>query len=908
MRDAKSSFSPVVIKQEPRDLSDQDATSPAALSNNGYNNHLHHFQESAVDLRSTPAQRQSPAALMTGRVAAAPAAPSEPRSRYDANQDFVAEIARRVREENGLRSLELTPVTGLGPLSDLKLSGLGQMTELHGSGLGHLSDLKASGLALFPGISSSTAEGRGKSRGEYACGECSSRFDTARDYRAHCLTHQVLMAESRLRTTRGGAGRGEEEGLGEGEEERSVFGGLGTGVEGASFTCEDCDTRFSSRDTYAMHMLIRAKNEACFPRRPLNATAAAAAVSSGSTINSSISTTTTTTTTPTATNKTESNADMGNPTVAPPSPTSSLTGGTPLAVPPASALLLAANTPPELKHEPVARSDVSSSSGRRSEGGRHSVTAEAPHHVINSLGVEVGRMTSDYGSAWWSKYMPWMTGAGLVGGAGGGAGGEGEGPSLPMVCYICGELFSNRDSLAMHVLFHTRDTPAPTQDAASSSSSSSSSAAPLAASTAWRKPLPSLPSPMAMSSVPPSAVLLMGHAAMRQLQQRGHYSHSHSHSHNPASANFNHRQSQLSPTEAAVASAAAAAVAAVTPPQSSGAQTSPKAPSGSGNATAAALHSKGPRGGASEVNDHTARSERLGVRLMDCSAGSEVEGSVVVTPAAGSGLSQLSLPRRGASAPLLATTPTPSTPTTPSASPLAAGSSSSKDLFRSAGNVNSKGLDRSRPLSADHVTLRHRPLLASTYSTERRHSDDLTPSFGHWKDAGKDSANNGDGWRNGSDSHAQHGSAFSLYRLQRYKKLRLAKGVYRRPGARGRPPMTIYGTARRRPAGGHVPTLSASVALTADCSQVVSSPSSSSFSSSAPSSSTSSSRIGHMVQALASQGHEVSACIHCELLFGDRTLYQLHMGLHNVNNPWQCNACGYVCSSRLHFATHTLHY
>ena len=208
------------------------------------------------------------------------------------------------------------------------------------------------------------------------------------------------------------------------------------------------------------------------------------------------------------------------------------------------------------------------------------------------------------------------------------------------------------------------------------------------------------------------------------------------------------------------------------------------------------------------------------------------------------------------------------------------------------------------------MTLRHRPLLASPYSTARRHSDDLTPSFGHWKDAGKDSASNGDGWRNGSDSHAQHGSAFSLYRLQRYKKLRLAKGVYRRPGARGRPPMTIYGTARRRPAGGHVPTLSASVALAADCSQVVSSPSSSSLSSSAPSSSasSSSSRIGRMVQALASQGHEVSACIHCELLFGDRTLYQLHMGLHNVNNPWQCNACGYVCSSRLHFATHTLHY
>jgi hunchback-like protein len=62
------------------------------------------------------------------------------------------------------------------------------------------------------------------------------------------------------------------------------------------------------------------------------------------------------------------------------------------------------------------------------------------------------------------------------------------------------------------------------------------------------------------------------------------------------------------------------------------------------------------------------------------------------------------------------------------------------------------------------------------------------------------------------------------------------------------------------------------------------------------------------VQVLTSSGHEVSTCVHCELLFGDRTLYQLHMGLHNVNDPWQCNACGLVCSSRLHFATHSLHY
>ncbi|ESO91771.1 hypothetical protein LOTGIDRAFT_121808 [Lottia gigantea] len=49
-------------------------------------------------------------------------------------------------------------------------------------------------------------------------------------------------------------------------------------------------------------------------------------------------------------------------------------------------------------------------------------------------------------------------------------------------------------------------------------------------------------------------------------------------------------------------------------------------------------------------------------------------------------------------------------------------------------------------------------------------------------------------------------------------------------------------------------------------------------------------------------------CQYCEIIYLDRTIYQLHMGLHNVNNPWQCNACGKVCENRLEFSSHVLHY
>ncbi|ELU05742.1 hypothetical protein CAPTEDRAFT_66282, partial [Capitella teleta] len=45
-------------------------------------------------------------------------------------------------------------------------------------------------------------------------------------------------------------------------------------------------------------------------------------------------------------------------------------------------------------------------------------------------------------------------------------------------------------------------------------------------------------------------------------------------------------------------------------------------------------------------------------------------------------------------------------------------------------------------------------------------------------------------------------------------------------------------------------------------------------------------------------------CKFCGIIFTDRTMYYLHMGLHNVNNPWQCNLCGKVCANVHQFSSH----
>ncbi|XP_053384599.1 zinc finger protein 354A-like [Mercenaria mercenaria] len=48
-------------------------------------------------------------------------------------------------------------------------------------------------------------------------------------------------------------------------------------------------------------------------------------------------------------------------------------------------------------------------------------------------------------------------------------------------------------------------------------------------------------------------------------------------------------------------------------------------------------------------------------------------------------------------------------------------------------------------------------------------------------------------------------------------------------------------------------------------------------------------------------------CKYCEILFFNKAIYYLHMGLHNVNNPWQCNICGKICKDAVDFAAHVIH-
>lgn len=52
---------------------------------------------------------------------------------------------------------------------------------------------------------------------------------------------------------------------------------------------------------------------------------------------------------------------------------------------------------------------------------------------------------------------------------------------------------------------------------------------------------------------------------------------------------------------------------------------------------------------------------------------------------------------------------------------------------------------------------------------------------------------------------------------------------------------------------------------------------------------------------------DIHMCKYCEIIFPSRTLYYLHMGLHNHNTPWQCNMCGKVCGNVNDFNAHVIH-
>lgn len=58
---------------------------------------------------------------------------------------------------------------------------------------------------------------------------------------------------------------------------------------------------------------------------------------------------------------------------------------------------------------------------------------------------------------------------------------------------------------------------------------------------------------------------------------------------------------------------------------------------------------------------------------------------------------------------------------------------------------------------------------------------------------------------------------------------------------------------------------------------------------------------------LSGAGKDAPMCRYCEIVFFNKAIYYLHMGLHNVNNPWQCNVCGKICSDAVDFAAHVIH-
>ncbi|GAB1602828.1 DNA-binding protein Ikaros-like [Argonauta hians] len=45
-------------------------------------------------------------------------------------------------------------------------------------------------------------------------------------------------------------------------------------------------------------------------------------------------------------------------------------------------------------------------------------------------------------------------------------------------------------------------------------------------------------------------------------------------------------------------------------------------------------------------------------------------------------------------------------------------------------------------------------------------------------------------------------------------------------------------------------------------------------------------------------------CPHCNILYFDNALYVMHMGLHDSENPWQCNLCGDIYHDVYSFTSH----
>ena len=64
---------------------------------------------------------------------------------------------------------------------------------------------------------------------------------------------------------------------------------------------------------------------------------------------------------------------------------------------------------------------------------------------------------------------------------------------------------------------------------------------------------------------------------------------------------------------------------------------------------------------------------------------------------------------------------------------------------------------------------------------------------------------------------------------------------------------------------------------------------------------------GEVMEFLMSHAKDLVMCKHCKIVYTDKTLYHLHMGLHNLNNQWQCNMCGKQCRNLHEFTSHVIH-
>ena len=64
---------------------------------------------------------------------------------------------------------------------------------------------------------------------------------------------------------------------------------------------------------------------------------------------------------------------------------------------------------------------------------------------------------------------------------------------------------------------------------------------------------------------------------------------------------------------------------------------------------------------------------------------------------------------------------------------------------------------------------------------------------------------------------------------------------------------------------------------------------------------------GEVMEFLMSRTRDLVMCKYCKIVYTDKTLYHLHMGLHNLNNQWQCNMCGKQCRNLHEFTSHVIH-